>query len=60
MRLIDRVKKSEKLRERVLALWDELIPQHRTFAEIAHLARCSKGMVHFIVKGRKSRAKGKI
>lgn len=56
--LMEIAQRAEALKSRVLELYDETIPKHRSYAEIARLAGTSKGNVYFIVKGRKTRAKG--
>ena len=60
MNLMERAKKAEALKVKVFALYDELIPKHRTYTEIATLTGTTKANVCFILKGRKSRARGKI
>lgn len=59
MNLLEVAQKSQKVHEKVMELWNELVPRHRSMAEIAKACGISKSRAYQIIKGRKERTRKK-
>lgn len=55
MNLLQRAQIAEETKNKILKLYSELIPKHRSLKEIADIVGVSKSRVHQIIYGKKNK-----